>query len=334
MSETGAPHVPVLIAEVLDALAPIDGGIFVDGTFGAGGYSRALIEAGAGRVVGIDRDPTARPRAEAMQAAFGARFAFVAGAFSELDAHAEAAGATTVDGVVLDVGVSSMQLDEAERGFSFRNDGPLDMRMSLDGPSAADFVNTADWREIARVLSVYGEERQAGRIARAIVARRERSPILRTGELSAVVESVLGGKRFGEVHPATRTFQAIRIHVNRELDELADALAAAERILHPGGRLAVVSFHSLEDRIVKRFVAERSRTVAQGSRHRPEEPLPPATFRLTARQPVEPGAEECERNPRARSAKLRFAVRTDAPSRDLDRAALGVPAGDGQSRRS
>ena len=319
----GLPHVPVLLDEVLAALAPIPDAAIVDGTFGAGGYSRALLQAGAARVVGIDRDPTAVPRAEALGAEHPGRFVFSAGTFSDLDAHAAAAGLAAVDGVVLDIGVSSMQLDEAERGFSFRADGPLDMRMSLDGPSAADFLNAADWREIARVLSVYGEERQAGRIARAIVARRDGRPLARTSDLVAAIESVLGGKRFGEVHPATRSFQAIRIHVNRELDELADALAAAERVLAPGGRLAVVSFHSLEDRIVKRFLADRARTTAQGSRHLPETAVPPATFRIPGRQPVEAGETEATvtlriSGDRTRESHESFSVVLSDPSSGLD----------------
>ncbi|WP_075217159.1 16S rRNA (cytosine(1402)-N(4))-methyltransferase RsmH [Mongoliimonas terrestris] len=327
MDETGAdaPHVPVLLAEVLDALQPIEGGVFVDGTFGAGGYTRALLAAGARLVVAIDRDPTAIAAGRALEAEMAGRLKLVHGAFSDLDAHAAAAGASPVDGVVLDIGVSSMQLDEAERGFSFRNDGPLDMRMSLDGPSAADVVNAMDGRDIALILKLYGEERQAGRIAKAIVAARAAEPLTRTRDLVRVIEKVLGAKRFGEAHPATRTFQAIRIYVNRELDQLVDALAAAERLLPDGGRLAVVTFHSLEDRIVKRFVQDRSRTVAQGSRHLPEATLPPATFRLIEKGAVEPGEAECARNPRARSAKLRFATRTTATARPLDGQALGLP---------
>jgi 16S rRNA (cytosine1402-N4)-methyltransferase len=312
-----------MLPEVLAALEPIAGGRFVDGTFGAGGYSLGILAAGASRVVGIDRDPTAIAAGQAAVADAAGRLVLVEGRFSELDVHASGAG--PVDGVVLDVGVSSMQLDRAERGFSFRTDGPLDMRMSLEGPSAAELLNTLDGREIARILQVFGEERQAGRIARAVVARREERPFARTGDLVAVCEKVLGAKRFGEVHPATRTFQAIRIAVNGELDELVAALGAAERLLGEGGRLAVVTFHSLEDRIVKRFLAERSRTIAQGSRHRPEETVPPATFRDVSR-PIEPGEVEVAANPRARSAKLRHAVRTAVPARPVDPDALGVPS--------
>jgi 16S rRNA (cytosine1402-N4)-methyltransferase len=333
MSGDAVAHVPVLLDEVLAALEPVADGVFVDGTFGAGGYTRALLGRGAARVIGIDRDPTAIGRGQDLVAEAAGRLTLVHGAFSELDAHAAAAGATRVDGVVLDIGVSSMQLDEAERGFSFRADGPLDMRMSLDGPSAADVVNTFDGRDIARILQAFGEERQAGRIARAIVRRRETAPFTRTSELVSAIESVLGGKRFGEAHPATRSFQAIRIFVNRELGELVDALTGAERLLGEGGRLAVVTFHSLEDRIVKRFLAERTRTTAQGSRHMPDLAVPPPTFVFSARQPVEPTEAETARNPRARSAKLRFATRTAAPARSVDPDALGVPAFEPAGRR-
>jgi 16S rRNA (cytosine1402-N4)-methyltransferase len=320
------PHIPVLLNEVLDALSPLDGATVVDGTFGAGGYSRAILAAGAGRVVAIDRDPTAIDAGAALVAESGGRLSLVPGTFSALDHLAAEAGAAPADAVVLDIGVSSMQLDRAERGFSFRADGPLDMRMSLAGPTAADVVNTLPVKDLARLFWVYGEERQSGRIARAIVARRAEQPFSRTAELAAAIESVLGAKRFGEMHPATRAFQAIRIHVNGELDELTEALAAAERLLKPGGRLVVVTFHSLEDRIVKRFFADRSRERAGGSRHLPEAEVPPATFRLSGRQPVEAGAAELAANPRARSAKLRVGIRTEAPARAIDRAALGVPS--------
>ena len=320
------PHIPVLLTEVLDALSPLDGATVVDGTFGAGGYSRAILAAGAGRVVAIDRDPTAIEAGAVLVAESGGRLSLVPGTFSALDHLALEAGAAPADAVVLDIGVSSMQLDRAERGFSFRADGPLDMRMSLAGPTAADVVNTLPVKDLARLFWVYGEERQSGRIAREIVARRAEQPFSRTAELAAAIESVLGAKRFGEMHPATRAFQAIRIHVNGELDELTEALAAAERLLKPGGRLVVVTFHSLEDRIVKRFFADRSRERAGGSRHLPEAEVPPATFRLSGRQPVEAGAAELAANPRARSAKLRVGIRTDAPARAIDRAALGVPS--------
>jgi 16S rRNA (cytosine1402-N4)-methyltransferase len=320
-----APHIPVLLAEVLEALAPVGGGAFVDGTFGAGGYTSAILAAGADRIVAIDRDPTAIAAGATLVESCGGRLRLRSGTFSELDVLARDADLSAADGVVLDIGVSSMQLDRAERGFSFRQDGPLDMRMSLDGPTAADVVNTLEPSDLARLLWVYGEEKQSHRIAKAIVARRASQPFERTADLAAVIESVLGAKRFGEMHPATRAFQAIRIHVNGELDELVEALGAAERLLTPGGRLAVVTFHSLEDRIVKRFLADRSRERPQGSRHMPETAVPPPTFIVRGRQPVEAGEAELSANPRARSAKLRFAVRTEAPARSFDREALGVP---------
>ena len=325
-----APHIPVLIAEVLSALSPLHGAVAVDGTFGAGGYTRAMLAAGAGRVIAIDRDPTAIEAGANLVAASAGRLTLLPGTFSELDRLAKEAGESSVDAVVLDIGVSSMQLDRAERGFSFRADGPLDMRMSLSGPTAADVVNTLSAKDLARLFWIYGEEKQSMRIAKAIVARREDQPFSRTAELVSVIESVLGGKRFGEMHPATRAFQAIRIHVNGELDQLSDALAAAERALKPGGRLVVVTFHSLEDRIVKRFFADRSRERAGGSRHLPEAVVPPATFRLEGRQPIEAGEAELAGNPRARSAKLRFGIRTEAPPRPLDRVALGVPSLSGE----
>ena len=332
MTDSEAPHIPVLLDEVLQALSPVAGGVFVDGTFGAGGYTRAILDRGAATVVAVDRDPTAIAGGQPLVAESKGRLRLVEGRFSDLDAHAASAGFPEVDGVVLDVGVSSMQLDQPDRGFSFRFDGPLDMRMSRSGPSAADVLNTYEQRDIARILSAFGEERQAGRLAKAIVARRAEAPFQRTGDLVAVCEKVLGGKRFGEVHPATRSFQAIRIFVNGELDELAEALGAAERVLRPGGRLAVVSFHSLEDRIVKRFLADRSRTLAGGSRHMPDIAVPPPTF-LPPSKAIEPGADEAQRNPRSRSAKLRFAIRTDAPAREIDPRALGVPAFTQSSRK-
>ncbi len=249
-------HVPVMLAEVIAALQPRDGGHYVDGTFGGGGYARAILEAANCRVLGIDRDPDAIARGQKLAAKYEGRLALAAGCFSELDALLAQAGETGSDGVVLDLGVSSFQIDEAERGFSFREDGPLDMRMSKEGPSAADVVNTADEATLTDIIARLGEERHARRIARAIIAAR---PITRTGELAEIVSRAIGpaAKRFA-VHPATRTFQALRIHVNDELGELERGLEAAERVLRPLGRLAVVSFHSLEDRIVKRFLAARA----------------------------------------------------------------------------
>jgi len=301
-------HDPVLLKEVIASLAPAPGEVMVDGTFGAGGYSRALLAAGA-RVYAFDRDPDAIAEGEPLAAANDGRLDLIAERFSRMGEALAERGVGPVDGVALDVGVSSMQLDRAERGFSFQADGPLDMRMEQDGPSAADFVNHADEAEIAEVLRTLGEEPRARRVARAIVAAR---PIARTGELADVVRRALGHKPHEKKDPATRTFQAIRIHLNRELGELEDGLAAAERVLAPGGRLAVVSFHSLEDRIVKRFLRERSGATPTGSRHRPDAADAPAPSFEAVAKPVRAGEEELARNPRARSATLRVARRTAA----------------------
>ena len=305
-----APHVPVLLAEVLAGLAIQPGERHIDATFGAGGYSRAMLDAGA-IVHGFDRDPDARDAALALGRDYPERFFFHAARFSEIAEVMAGEGVESVDGVVFDIGVSSMQIDQAERGFSFQNDGPLDMRMSQAGMSAADFVNAADEAEIADVLYLYGEERQSRRIARAIVAAR---PLSRTGELATIVRKALGHRPGAPKDPATRSFQALRIYINGELDELRDGLVAAERILAPGGRLAVVSFHSLEDRIVKRFLKRRSGSDAGGSRHLPDVSADarPASFEKPAR-PTRAGVAECAQNPRARSATLRVAVRADAP---------------------
>ncbi|HEX4709026.1 16S rRNA (cytosine(1402)-N(4))-methyltransferase RsmH [Phenylobacterium sp.] len=303
-----SPHAPVLLDEVVDALQPRAGKTLVDGTFGAGGYSRALLDAGAS-VIAFDRDPSARRFAEGLPAE---RFRLVEGRFSELDAET---GAAAVDGVVFDIGVSSMQLDEAERGFSFMRDGPLDMRMAADGPTAADLVNDTETAELARILFVYGEERESRRIARAIARRREEQPFTRTLELAEFIEKTLGGRRGAKVHPATRSFQAIRIAVNEELSELEAGLAAAERALKSGGRLCVVTFHSLEDRIVKTFLGVRAGKTPGGSRHAPPvETAAAPSFQLLFNGAQTPSAAELAANPRARSAKLRAAVRTDAPA--------------------
>jgi len=300
-------HAPVLLDEVVDAMQPRAGQLLVDGTFGAGGYSRALLAAGA-KVIAFDRDPTARRFAEGLPAD---RFRLVERRFSELDAET---GPAALDGVVLDIGVSSMQLDEAERGFSFMRDGPLDMRMAADGPTAADLVNEAEPAEIARILFLYGEERESRRIARAIARRREEQPFTRTLELAEFIERTLGGRRGAKVHRATRSFQAIRIAVNEELTELEAGLAAAERALKTGGRLCVVTFHSLEDRIVKTFLAVRAGKTPAGSRHAPPvEAAAAPSFELLFNGPRGPSAAELAANPRARSAKLRAAVRTGAP---------------------
>ena len=309
----GAPaagHVPVMLAEVMACLAPAPGEVVVDGTFGGGGYTRAILATGA-RVVAIDRDPSAVARGLAL-AAGEERLVVVEGRFGALDAHAAAAGFDAADGVVLDVGVSSFQLDEAARGFSFRFDGPLDMRMGGEGPSAADIVNNAEVSDLAHLLRTFGEERRAGAVARAIVAAR---PLHTTAELAAVCAAVLKGPQ-GGINPATRTFQALRIAVNDELGELANGLAAAERLLRDGGRLVVVAFHSLEDRIVKRFLAERMGG-GGGSRHLPVADAPAASFAPLERKAVVASAAEAAANPRSRSAKLRAARRTAAAPHTL-----------------
>ena len=318
-------HVPVLLTEVLQWLDPQPDEVIVDGTFGAGGYSRALLERGA-RVVGIDRDPDAIAGGQDLVRQAEGRLMLVPGQFADLDAHARASGLDGVDGVVLDLGVSSMQLDEAGRGFSFLRDGPLDMRMEQAGPSAADVVNELPVRDLIRVIGLLGEEKRATSVAHAIDNARKEKPFTRTVELANLIEKVLGrSPKKAQIHPATRTFQALRIYVNGELHQAARALGAAERILKPGGRLVLVSFHSLEDRIVKRFFQDRTRTRGGGSRHMPEEEVPPATFELLTRKAVEAAATETDNNPRARSAKLRAGQRTDAAARELDIHQAGVP---------
>ncbi|NII59062.1 16S rRNA (cytosine(1402)-N(4))-methyltransferase RsmH [Sphingomonas aerolata] len=309
MSETipAAPHIPVLLDEVIAALAPAPGETIVDGTFGAGGYTRALLSRGA-CVIAFDRDPDAI--AAGQDWADGEeRLTLVAADFSAMVAELEARDALPVDGITLDIGVSSMQLDQAERGFSFQSDGPLDMRMAQAGMTAADFVNEADEDEIADVLYHFGDEPKSRRVARAIVAAR---PITRTGELAHVVRRALGYKAHDKKDPATRAFQAIRIHINRELGELADGLLAAERALKPGGRLAIVTFHSLEDRMVKRFLRTRSGSAPSGSRHLPQAKTVVEPSFTDVGRPVRAGEDELARNPRARSATLRTARRTSA----------------------
>jgi 16S rRNA (cytosine1402-N4)-methyltransferase len=300
------PHVPVLRDEVIAALAIAPGETHVDATFGAGGYTRAMLEAGAGRVVAFDRDPDAIAEGAVLVAEGAGRLTLVHDRFSSLADH----GFEAVDGVAFDLGVSSMQFDRADRGFSFQNDGPADMRMSREGESAADFLNSADEAEIADIIFQYGDEPRARRIARAIVAAR---PIERTRALAEVVRRAAGYRPDKASDPATRTFQAIRIHLNGEMDELDAGLRAAERVLAPGGRLAVVSFHSLEDRSVKRFLRERSGGAPSGSRHLPETTARRAPTFSRVAKPVRPSADEIARNPRARSATLRAAVRSDAP---------------------
>lgn len=311
------PHVPVLLQPLLRAVAPV-AGTWVDGTFGAGGYARGLLAAGAGRVIGIDRDPLVFDMAAPWAAAYGDQLRLVAGTFSDLDTLA----GEPVEGVVLDLGVSSMQLDLADRGFSFLRDGPLDMRMGQAGPSAADLLNTAEESVIADVLYHYGEERAARRIARAIVAAR---PLTRTAQLAEVVAGCLPRPKPGQSHPATRSFQAIRIWVNDEFRQLVDGLSAAERALKPGGKLAVVSFHSLEDRIVKRFMQARSNSAGGGSRYAPVQDTAPAAFTMPFRRAIGPDPDEEAANPRARSALLRVAIRTDAPAGAIDSDALAMP---------
>jgi 16S rRNA (cytosine1402-N4)-methyltransferase len=308
-----APHVPVLLDEVIDALAPAPGETHVDGTFGAGGYTKAILDKGAARVFAFDRDPDAIRYGEALAATCGGRLTLVPERFSRMRQALADRDVEAVDGVTLDIGVSSMQLDQSERGFSFQGDGPLDMRMGKDGQSAADFVNSADEVEIADVLFHYGEEPKSRRVARAIVAAR---PISRTGELADIVRKALGHHAGMKKDPATRTFQALRIHINDELSELEGGLAAAEQLLNEGGRLAVVTFHSLEDRIVKRFLKSRSGALPSGSRHLPAastDGVPAPTFEAVAK-PVRAGEAELKANPRARSATLRAARRTTAPA--------------------
>ncbi len=315
---SAAVHRPVMVREILQALAPRDGAIYVDGTFGAGGTTQALLAAADCRVWAIDRDPEAVRRGEALAPEFQGRLTVIEGRFGEMEALITARDLESVDGITLDLGVSSPQLDQAERGFSFREEGPLDMRMSGPdgGPTAADVVNTYPETEIADILWRFGEERRSRAIARAIVARRRDVPFATTGQLADLVRSIL--RRVpGGTDPATRTFQALRIFVNDELGELDRGLRAAETLLCPGGRLAVIAFHSLEDRKVKDFLRARSARAGGGSRHRPAQPegaAPAATFGLLFKGALKPQEDEIRINPRARSARLRAAVRTDAPA--------------------
>lgn len=317
MSDQQNSHESVLLAEVLTALAPLENSKIVDGTFGAGGYTRAMLNAGAD-VVGIDRDPTVQPFVDAITEDFGAKFRFVAGRFAELD---QLVG-EPVDGVVLDIGVSSMQLDQGERGFSFMRSGPLDMRMSRSGDSAADLCNELSEAELANLIFAYGEDKASWRIAKAIVAARAEEPLSDTLQLATLIEKTIGRKPGGP-HPATRTFQALRIAVNGEFDELVQGMFAAERLLNDGGRLAVVTFHSLEDRIVKRFF-DAEKVQGSQSRHMPITSALELRWKPVRKQ-IRASDEELGRNPRSRSATLRSAVRTKSPARETAYEGLGVP---------
>ncbi|MEL6860442.1 MAG: 16S rRNA (cytosine(1402)-N(4))-methyltransferase RsmH [Pseudomonadota bacterium] len=309
-------HIPVLLEEVLVALKPADGERYADGTFGGGGYALRVLEAANCELYGIDRDLTAITRAEAM-AETEPRLKPLLGRFGDLDALLADAGVETVHGVMLDIGVSSFQIDEGERGFSFMRDGPLDMRMGQTGPSAQDVVNHMSAGDLASIIRQLGEERQAKRIASSIVAQRNTAPFATTLELADCVEQAVGGRRGKKTHPATLTFQAIRMYVNDELGELARGLAAAERVLAPGGRLVVVTFHSLEDRLVKQFMRARAGALGGGSRYMPEvQKGPEPSFELTKRKAIEPSEDEAKTNPRARSARLRVVTRTEAPAWD------------------
>jgi 16S rRNA (cytosine1402-N4)-methyltransferase len=322
MSGALAPHIPVMAPQVVAALAVREGGVYVDGTFGAGGYSRAILAAAPGCTVwAIDRDPSAARFADAVAAEHPGRFTLIQGRFGAMDHLVSARGVASVDGVALDLGVSSLQIDDPARGFSFQHDGPLDMRMGSHGTTAADVVNTLDEAALADLIHALGEERHARRVARAIVAARAEAPLTRTGRLAEVVRAAIPGAARQQaregIDPATRTFQALRLHVNDEAAELADGLAAAERLLAPGGRLVVVSFHSLEDRAVKAFMRTRSGDLPNPSRHLPaaanDSGAPAPSFRAIGRRAVRPDADEVAANPRARSARLRVAERTAAP---------------------
>ncbi|APO86318.1 16S rRNA (cytosine(1402)-N(4))-methyltransferase RsmH [Marivivens sp. JLT3646] len=321
MSSPTDPHIPVLIRPLIRAVSPVSG-IWLDGTFGAGGYTRALLEAGADKVIGVDRDPLAFEMAKPWIGDFGDRIEFVQGTFSDMDQYAQ-----NLDGVVLDLGVSSMQLDLAERGFSFMKEGPLDMRMSQSGTSAADFCNELDEEELADIIYLYGEERASRRIAKAIVKAR---PLTTTLQLAKIVEGCLPRPKPGQSHPATRTFQALRIAVNDEYGQLAEGLMAAERALKPGGLLAVVTFHSVEDRMTKRFFQSRSGRTANANRYAPELAQDKPAFEMVEKKAIGPDQQELTENPRSRSAKLRVARRTDAPSGEMDRKALGMPLRKGE----
>ncbi len=321
------PHIPVMLAEVMKALAPIRGQVIVDCTFGAGGYTTALLEAGAKHVYAFDRDPTAIAAGATMAQTYAGRLTLIEGRFSNIKEHLAAKNVEQVDAVVMDIGVSSMQLDRAERGFSFMREGPLDMRMSSSGPCAADVVNELPHGELAHVLKFLGEERSAGRIASAILRDRSKKPFQTTTDLVETITSVSPRRAQDRIHPATKSFQALRIFVNRELEEFAQGMSASEELLVEGGRLVVVSFHSLEDRIAKNYFKSRSEPNSGGSRHAPiAENLIKPSFKLDTKKALSASQSEAEENPRARSARLRYGIRTDAETMALDMRGLGVPA--------
>ncbi|MEM7300135.1 MAG: 16S rRNA (cytosine(1402)-N(4))-methyltransferase RsmH [Pseudomonadota bacterium] len=323
MSDQAAPHFPVMLPQVLETLAPRPGETIVDGTFGAGGYSRAILKTGAS-VIGFDRDPTAIENGQSLVDEFDGRLRLIETPFAEMRSALANHGVEQTDGVVLDVGVSSMQIDQAERGFSFQQDGPLDMRMGSAGVTAADVVNTAAPADLVRILGILGEERQAKRIVRAIVARREDTPFTRTRDLATAIANAAPGSPQMRIHPATRSFQALRMFVNGELEQLAGALQAATALLSPGGRLVVVSFHSLEDRLVKRFF-QSATAQGGGSRHMPETTAEQPLYEMISKGAMKPTEEEIAINARSRSARLRAGRRTDAESRVIGAAKLGLP---------
>ena len=313
----GALHHPVMLPQIISVLAPKDGDYIIDATFGNGGYSREILNQADCFVAGIDRDPDAISRAHTQMQIFGENFTILEGPFSEIERMTANTQFNKPNGIVFDLGVCSTQLDEAERGFSFKSDGPLDMRMSKVGESAADIVNSMSEKELADIIFTYGDERASRRIARAISIKRQEAPLLRTSELGHIIRSVLPRAKKGQSDPATRTFQALRIYVNNEIEELCNALLASERILPEGGILAVVSFHSLEDRIIKRFFHQRAGYAAQPSRHQPSTPDAVPTFQLLPRKPILPENSEIKTNPRARSAKLRVGIRTSAKVQEI-----------------
>jgi len=314
-----SPHIPVLLRPLLRAVSPVKG-TWLDGTFGAGGYSRALLDEGAEKVFGVDRDPLAFEMAAGWASEYGERLELVQGVFSRMDEYA-----SDLDGIVLDLGVSSMQLDQADRGFSFMKDGPLDMRMSQSGESAADIVNESSEAELADILFLFGEERASRRIAKAIVRERDVEPITRTLRLASIIEGCLPRSKPGQSHPATRSFQGLRIAVNNEYGELFEGLMAAERALKPGGQFAVVTFHSVEDRMVKRFLQARSGGEGRANRYAPEAEVVKPQFEMMGKKAIGPDDQELAENPRSRSAKLRVARRTDAPAGTVDPKKLGMP---------